>query len=356
MSTPRTAPPDAPPTWIVILAGGIGSRFWPLSTPERPKQFLPLLSERPMLRDTLDRLLPVAPAAQTMVLTNAELAAGVAQLAPELPVAQILAEPRPAGTAAALAWAATRIEALAGPDAIMVSVHADWAISDVPRFQDALRLAASEAVRTQGLVTVGIVPTHADTGLGYIEPGEPTDGAARRVARFVEKPAPARAQELVAGGALWNSGIFAWPVGVFLEELRAHCPQVAEPLQRAGGDAAAFFAGVREPIAVDVGVLERSRKVYVLPGSFGWNDVGTWSALRGVRARDDDGNVCHGSVHLRESADNVVHAESADVVLYGVHGLVVVQRDGVVLITTDAHARNLKPLLESLPATVRDRR
>jgi mannose-1-phosphate guanylyltransferase len=145
-------------------------------------------------------------------------------------------------------------------------------------------------------------------------------------------------------------------VGVFLRELSAHCPQVSEPLQRAGVDAAAFFTGVREPIAVDVGVLERSDKVYVLPGSFGWSDVGTWSALRAVRVHDHDGNVSHGSVHLHDSANNVVHAESADVVLYGVQGLVVVQREGVVLVTTEEHARNLKPLLEGLPPAVRDRR
>ncbi len=347
---------STPPLWIVILAGGVGSRFWPLSTPERPKQFLPLLGDRPMLRETLDRLAPVAPPAQTMVLTNAELASGVARLAPELPAAHILAEPRPAGTAAALAWAAARIAAAAGPEAVMVSVHADWAIADVPQFQDALRLAAAEAVRTQGLVTVGIVPAHADTGLGYIEPGAPSGGDARRVARFVEKPDADGARALVAGGALWNSGIFAWPVGVFLAELAAHCPQVAGPLAAAGDDAAAFFAAVREPIAVDVGVLERSAKVFVLAGRFGWSDVGTWSALRDVRARDAHGNVSHGPVHLRESAGNVVHAESADVVLYGVEGLVVVQRDGVVLVTTAERARNLKPLLETLPPAVRDRR
>ncbi len=347
---------SSPPTWVVVLAGGIGSRFWPLSTPERPKQFLPLLSDQPMLRDSLDRLRPVAPASQTMVLTNAELADGVARIAPELPRDQILAEPRPAGTAAALAWAASRIAKRAGREAVMVSVHADWAISDVPRFQDALRLAAAEATRTQGLVTVGIVPTHADTGLGYIEPGEATSGVARRVARFVEKPQQARADALVASGALWNSGIFAWPVGVFLDELQAHCPAVAEPLARAGDDAVAFFTSVTDPIAVDVGVLERSAVVYVLPGSFGWSDVGTWSALRTVRPRDAQGNVTHGRVFLRESADNVVHAEHADVVLYGVEGLVVVVRDGVVLVTTEERARNLKPLVESLPADVRDRR
>jgi mannose-1-phosphate guanylyltransferase len=291
-----------------------------------------------------------------MVLTNAELADGVRALAPELPATHVIAEPRPAGTAAALAWAAHRIAQLAGPEAVMVSVHADWAIGDVAAFRDALRLAAAEAVRTQGLVTVGIVPTHADTGLGYIEVGEPTSGAARRVARFAEKPKLERAEALVAAGALWNSGIFAWPVGVFLSELSRHCPVVAEPLAAAGDDAARFFAGVREPIAVDVGVLERSDRVYVLPGRFGWNDVGTWSALRGVRPRDARGNVAHGRVHLCESTDNVVYAADARVVLYGVDGLVVVEHDGLVLVTTEEKARNLKPLLEQLPSDVRDRR
>jgi mannose-1-phosphate guanylyltransferase len=176
------------------------------------------------------------------------------------------------------------------------------------------------------------------------------------VARFVEKPAAPRAAELVAGGALWNSGIFAWPVGVFLDELAAHCPAVAGPLARAGEHAPTFFNAITEPVAVDVGVLERSDKVYVLPGSFGWSDVGTWAALRAVRAADADGNVSHGAVHLREAHGNVVHAESADVVLYGVSDLVVVARPGVVLVTTEARARNLKPLLESLPPEVRERR
>ena len=344
------------PTWVVVLAGGVGSRFWPLSTPEQPKQFLPLITERPMLRDTLDRLAAVAPPTRTMVLTNAELADGVRRIAPELPPAHVLAEPRPAGTAAALAWAASRIAALAGPDANMVSVHADWAIGDVARFQEALQVAAAEAGRTRGLVTVGIVPTHADTGLGYIEVGDATEGAARRVARFVEKPSQTRAEALLKAGALWNSGIFAWPVGVFLDELRTHCPAVAAPLAAAGDDASRFFTGVKEPIAVDIGVLERSAQVYVLPGSFGWNDVGTWSALRGVRRPDADGNVAHGRVHLRESTDNVVYAAGADVVLYGVQGLVVVEHDGVVLVTTEEKARNLKPLLTALPDELRERR
>lgn len=342
-----------PNTWIVILAGGVGSRFWPLSTPERPKQFLPLLSEQPMLRDTLDRLAPLAPAAQTMVLTNAELADGVRRIAPELPAGHVLAEPRPAGTAAALAWAAHRIATLAGPDAVMVSVHADSAIADVAGFRDTLTLAAAEAHRTRGLVTVGIVPTHPDTGLGYIEPGATTEGAARRVARFIEKPSADRAVALVNAGALWNSGIFAWPVGVFLHELSTHCAVVAEPLASNGDNADAFFASVRQPIAVDVGVLERSSIVYTIPGAFGWSDVGTWAALRDVRHADDAGNVTHGTAHLRDAEANVVYASSANVVLYGVRGLVVVEHDGIVLVTTEEKARNLKPLLETLPASLK---
>lgn len=344
------------PTWVVMLAGGVGSRFWPLSTPERPKQLLPLITDQPMLRDALDRLAPVAPAERTLVLTNAELADRVRAIAPELPAAHVLAEPRPAGTAAALAWAASRIAARSGPGAIMVSVHADWAIADVSAFREALTLAAREAERTQGLVTVGIVPTHADTGLGYIEVGEATTGVARRVARFVEKPNADRAAALVAAGALWNSGIFAWPVGAFLDEVRAHCPAVATPLAECGNDPVRFFSAVSDPIAVDVGVLERSARVYVLPGSFGWNDVGTWAALRAVRTRDAAGNVAHGRVHLRESTNNIVYAVGADVVLFGVEGLVVVEHEGVVLVTTEEKARNLKPLLEQLPPALRERR
>jgi mannose-1-phosphate guanylyltransferase len=143
---------------------------------------------------------------------------------------------------------------------------------------------------------------------------------------------------------------------VFLDELRAHCPAVAGPLDAAGDDAAAFFGAVKDPIAVDVGVLERSARVYVLPGDFGWNDVGTWAALRGVRAGDAGGNIAHGRVHAHDATANVVYATGTDVVLFGVSGLVVVEHNGVVLVTTEEKARNLKPLLEQLPPDLRERR
>ncbi|NBW65405.1 mannose-1-phosphate guanylyltransferase [bacterium] len=341
-------------TWIVVLAGGVGSRFWPMSTPRRPKQLLPLLSEQPMLLDTLDRLTPVAPLHHALVLTNAELATAVRELLPDLPPENVIAEPRPAGTAAALTWAAHEIARRGSSDDVMISVHADWAIADVPGFQRALLNAADAARREHALVTVGIVPLRPDPGLGYIEPGAVVAEPLRRVSRFVEKPSVERATALIAAGGLWNSGIFAWRVGDLLAEVRTLCPEVSGALDAHPDDLPAFFAAVT-PVAIDTGVLERSGRVMVLPGAFGWSDVGTWAALRDVRPRDAEGNAVGGTAFLKDARANVVHAEGQTVVLYGVDDLVVVAQDGLTLVTTVDRARQLKPLLDALPAAIRER-
>ena len=342
--------------WNVILAGGVGSRFWPLSTPERPKQLLPLVTEAPMLRDTLDRLSTLAPPERTLVLTNASLCDAIRELEPAIPAENVIAEPRPAGTCAALAWAARTIAARSGPDAVMICVHADWCIGDVEAFRDTLAAAAEIADRERALVTVGIVPSRPDPGFGYIQPGEPLAGNnerdAHRVARFVEKPDRARAAEMVDAGYLWNSGIFAWRVGDLLDEIRAHTPEVQPALEAAGDDMAEFFRTTKS-VAIDVGVLERSSRVLVLPGRFGWDDVGTWAALHRVREQDEQGNAAQGRLHAVRSSGNVVHAEHGSVVLYGVQDLVVVVQDGLVMVTTRESAADLKGLLDSLPPDLR---
>jgi mannose-1-phosphate guanylyltransferase len=340
--------------WIVVLAGGVGSRFWPLSTPQRPKQLLPLVGDRPLLAETLARLAPVAPAERTLVLTNAALAAATRGVASALPPDNVLIEPRPAGTAAALAWAAAEIERRGTADAVMICVHADWAIGDAAAFRKGLERAAAAAARHRALVTVGVVPSRPDTGFGYIKPGEEVEPGVRRVARFVEKPDRPTAERFVAEGLLWNSGIFVWRVDDFLGEIRRHTPEVAPALAAHAGDAAGFFAAVR-PVPVDVGVLERSDRVLVIPGEFGWDDVGTWAALRRVRALDASGNAASGAVHAVDAARNVVHAEGNAVVLYGVSDLVVVTRDGLTLVTTVERSADLKYLMESLPPALRDR-
>jgi mannose-1-phosphate guanylyltransferase len=340
--------------WAVVLAGGVGSRFWPLSTPERPKQLLPLISANPMLRDTLDRLAPVAPLAQTLILTNAGLVQPILAGIPGLPAENLIAEPRPAGTAAALAWAAKVIADRAGSETPIISVHADWAIGDVEGFRKALIAAADAATAHQALVTVGIVPTYPNPSLGHILPGDVVDGALRRVSRFIEKPDVESAKALNAQGALWNSGIFAWRACDILDEVAAHCPEVAPALASSGKDASAFFGAVTS-IAIDHGVLERTSRMMVLPGDFGWSDVGTWAALLDVRARDGEGNAAAGRVLMRDAHDNVVHADGTTVVCYGVDGLVVVALNGMTMVTTVERANDLKSLLDELPDRVKSR-
>lgn len=344
--------------WAVVLAGGVGSRFWPVSTSQRPKQLLPLVSEQPLLVDTLQRMAPLADPQHTLVLTNAALVPAIEGLSTGIPSSQLVAEPRPAGTAAALTWAAHRIAETAGADAVMMSVHADWSVADPDGFRVALQHAARLAAERGTLVTVGVVPSRPDPGFGYIRPGERLSDVewveAYRVAQFVEKPDRARAAAMLREGCLWNSGIFVWRVGDFLDEVRRHCPEVSGALGAHGDDLAAFFAHVKS-IAVDVGVLERSDRVLVIPGNFGWDDIGTWAALRRVRRSDAAGNALAGRVHAVASSGNVVHAEGNEVVLFGVSDLVVVTHDGLTLVTTIDRAADLKELLEAVPARLRDR-
>jgi mannose-1-phosphate guanylyltransferase len=338
--------------WAVVLAGGVGSRFWPLSTPARPKQLLPLVDDEPLLVNTLERLAPLADEAHTLILTNASLAPAIRALRPSLPEPNVIAEPRPAGTAAALVWAACEIARRDGPDAVMLSVHADWAIADAEGFRAALTRAAALATTHAALVTVGVVPTRPDPGFGYIRPGDPLGGGAYRVAEFLEKPDRERAERMIREGCVWNSGIFVWRVGDFLEEVRAHAHELAPALAESGHDLAGFFARAKS-VAVDVAVLERSRRVLMLAGDFGWDDVGTWTALHRVRAHDASGNAASGAVHLVHAQDNVVHAEGAEVVLYGVHDLVVVAQGSLMLVTTRDRAADLKTLLDALPERLR---
>jgi mannose-1-phosphate guanylyltransferase len=264
--------------WAVVLAGGVGSRFWPLSTEKRPKQLLPLVGEKPLLAEALERLRPLVDAKRTLILTNATLVDAIAALAPEIPRGNIIAEPKPAGTAAALAWAAHVIQQRDGQDATMISVHADWAIADADGFRRALQVAAAAAEEQLVLVTVGIVPTRPDPGFGYIEPGDvvSAERGVRRVRRFVEKPTRERAAAMREQGYLWNSGIFVWRVGAFLAEVTTHAPEIAPALQAHGDSLVNFFGAVAKPISVDHAVLERSERVLVVAGDFGWDDVGTW--------------------------------------------------------------------------------
>ena len=270
-----------------------------------------------------------------------------------LPAANILVEPRAASTAPALIWATTEAQRR-DPDAEVLSLHADWAIGDAAAFRRTADMALVTARLHDRLVTVGVVPSRPETGYGYIVPGRPLGDGAQTVARFSEKPDAATALDLMAAGALWNSGLFAWTAGRLLAEVEAHTPEVAPQLpalQR--GDVEGFFRDVT-PISIDVGLLERSAAVAVVSGAFAWDDVGTWQALTRVRAKDTSGNVIVGKAVLHESEDCIVWSEGDTVVLSGVQDLIVVHANGRILVMPTERAASIKQLLDALPSDVRD--
>ena len=333
--------------WAVVLAGGVGTRFWPVSTARRPKQLLPLAGGESLLAQTLTRLAPLVPAERTLVVTSRHLADEV-RAAVSLPGGNVLAEPFAASTAPALAWA-TAHAARHDPGAAVLSVHADWAVGNDARFRAAADAALTAAEAKDRLVTVGAKPTRPETGYGWIVPGKPLGARARAIARFVEKPAPARARALLRSRALWNTGMFAWTARRLFAELEAHTPELraALPLLQAGDVERAWSAA--KPVSIDVGVYERTRRGAVVTGNFGWDDVGSWAALRRVRTADRQGNVTIGAVHLVDTRRSVVWSEDGAVAVFGLADAVVVRTRGLTLVTTADRAPDLKKLLDRLP-------
>ncbi len=340
--------------WVVILAGGVGSRFWPASTPTRPKQLLPLASDRPLIRDTVERVLPLVPRERIRILTGEHLADPILSVLPEMDRSNLLLEPRAAGTAPVLAWAASELER-ADPDAVMISLHADHVIEPAEEFRRLLRDAAGLAHRDRRLVTIGAPPTRPETGYGYIRVGPALDGGPGRVVdRFVEKPSRPVAEEyLRAGDYLWNTGLFVWRAGDLLDQLRDHTPELGDgvALLRAG-EAERFFRGV-PTLSIDEGLLERSDRVAVLPATFHWDDVGTWDALFRTHEADADGNVHIGDAWQVGSRGVALYADDGPVVALGVEDLVVVRTGGVTLVAHRDRVADLKSLLAELPERIR---
>jgi len=333
--------------WAAILAGGAGTRFWPLSTPERPKQLLPLAGDRPLLVQAVERLDGLVPPERILILTGPFLVDQVARVVPQIPRAQIFAEPRAASTAPALTWAAHWISQR-DPGAQMLSLHADWAVSDDRAFRAAGRQALGVAAEYDVLVTVGVKPTRNETGYGYIIPAKPLGGA-RTVRRFVEKPSAARAALLRRRGALWNTGLFAWGVARFLGEAGAYARELKAGWPAlTGGDVAGFFAAVR-PVAVDVAVLERTKKLAVVAGTFGWDDIGSWDALLRIRKPDAHGNVVVGKATVADDVRRtVIWSESEHVAVVGLEDMVVVRANGHTLVMPVGRAERLKELVQGL--------
>lgn len=355
--------PTDPHLRVVILAGGAGSRFWPASTPARPKQLLPLASDHPLVSGTVSRALELVPAGQVRIVAGRHLESPLTRALPELPASSFLWEPQPRSTAPALTWATWRAWR-SDPDAVIVSLHSDHVVRPAAAFRSLVARAARIAARRDVLLTVGVRPDRPDTGYGYLQPGEVLEGFSgegpgdppRRVLRFHEKPDARTAAGYIRQGFLWNTGIFVWRAAAFLAELRAHAPEVAALIPRLeAGDLDGFFRHA-PATSVDEAVLERSRACATLPASFHWDDVGSWEALARTRRPDQRGNTRSGDVVCVESDDNIVYSEGGPVVLFGVREMVVVVAEGMTMVTTREHARELKRLVQRLPSSSRAER
>ncbi len=356
----------------IILAGGSGTRFWPLSRKARAKQVLTLDGDRSMIQQTVERLAPLAAPETFWVITNGLLSATITAQLDWLPAAQILSEPSARNTAPAAGLAAFLIEK-ESPGAVLGMFPADHVIGDEPGFIETLSKAIALAAAGENIIVLGVTPTRPETGYGYIETGAAVENGASRVVRFTEKPDLAKAEEfLAAGNYSWNSGIFVWSARTLANAMREHLPKTAALLEKI---AAAFgtpefesvFAELYpqcENVSVDVAVLEpRSAKgegasnLYCFPADFGWNDLGSWTTLydhtfaKGAHV-DEHNNVAQTAGSFATGASgNYVYAPKKFVALVGVSDLVVVETDDAILITTRGNSQDVGKVVKHLAAT-----
>jgi mannose-1-phosphate guanylyltransferase len=361
MADPTVAGNAAAPVWAIVPAGGSGSRLWPVSRAGKPKFLLPLTGEGSLLQQTVARLAPLAPPERTLIVCGAAHATSVARQAPRIPAQQIVVEPSPKGTGPAIALA-TALIARAAPDAVVGSFAADHHIGDEVAFAAAIR-AAIGAASAGLLVTVGLRPTRAETGYGYVERTDEIvslgpDGPAYRAASFHEKPDASRAAEFVAAGRfLWNASMFVWRAATFLDELALLQPELHRGVEMI---AAAWETPAAEAIlaevwptlptcTIDQGVMERSERVAVVPAEMGWSDVGDWHGLGELIARDGQGNSGQGDLVDVAARDCVVWSETDRIVaVVGLSNVVVVDTPDALLVADRAQAQMVRRVVERL--------
>jgi mannose-1-phosphate guanylyltransferase len=347
-----SAPQGTPSTrdlWAIVPAGGSGTRLWPLSRASRPKFLLPLLGERSLLQQTIDRLAPSVPPDRTLVVCGPAHAAPVARQLPDLPEGNVVVEPSPRGSGPAIALA-TALIARRDPTAIVGSFAADHEVTDLPIFDG-------------WLVTIGLTPTRPETGYGYIERTDDVvactpEGSSYRAARFVEKPDAATADEYVTSGRfLWNASMFVWQAQALLDEVARLQPELHAGVSRIAQVwgtpqqervAAEVWSHLAES-TIDQGVLEQAQRIAVVPARFGWSDVGDWNNLGDLIARDVDGNSVRGDLVQAHTRNSVVWSETGRLVaLVGLENIAVVDTEDALLVVNRGDAQEVRQIVEQL--------
>ena len=346
--------------YAVIMAGGKGTRFWPRSRERKPKHLLDIIGDRTIVQETVDRIRPIIPSENILIVTGKRHADELMRQLPEVPRDNIIIEPVGRNTAPCIGLAALHIRKRT-PDDVMVVLPSDHLIADEKKFLEILGAAAEMAERGDHLVTIGIRPTAPETGYGYIEQGgrkaEIRGEEVLKVRSVREKPDADQARKfLEEGGFLWNSGMFVWRTSVLLDAVRQWLPDLYRGLTRIEGalgtarEAAVVDEVYRDAksISIDYGVMEKARNALVVPGDFGWSDVGSWDSLWEVSRKDEKGNAARGRLIAVGSRNCLVHSPAKPVALVGVDDLIVVETDDVLMICRRGSSQDVKKAVDAL--------
>ncbi len=353
--------------YAVIMAGGSGTRFWPLSRNRTPKQVLSIIGPNSLLQDTVKRISDVVPQENIYIVTHSRQKRVIAQQIPEFDEQRLILEPSPRNTAPCIGLVAFTLRRI-DPEAIMIVMPSDHLVRDVKGFQKAVRTAVEVAKKTDGLVTFGIPPTRIETGYGYIQ-FEPTDAdlpaSVHRVKAFAEKPNWETAKRFVESGEFyWNSGIFIWSVSRILKEMEEHLPEQyhqLEVISRAWGQPSYKrvlynrWARIRA-ISIDYGVMEvATSPIYMVEGNFGWSDIGSWDELYRLHRSQSNNNVIFGEATIIDGKDNLIYSPSKMTAVVGLDNLIVVNTPTATLICPLNRAQDVKQLVEKMKIEGKER-
>jgi len=340
--------------YAVIMAGGQGTRLWPQSRERKPKQLWEILDGKSMLQDTVERVFPLIHPQQILVITGKQLYEQISNQLPQVPSRNIILEPMGRNTAPCVGLAALYIN---NPDACMAVLASDHVIRDKEEFRRILSIAVDVASQGETLVTFGIKPTEPETGFGYVRRGKEVKPEVYKVLQFTEKPDSPTAQRFIASGEYyWNSGMFVWKVSTLMTMIERHLPDLYQGLMKiksaiGSPDEQHVIAEVfndLDSISIDYGIMEKAETTYVVPGDFGWNDVGSWAALSEVWGTDQEGNSCKGNIITLDSHGNIVYNSDGLTTLIGIENLIVVKVEDILLVCAKDQAQKVREIVDKL--------
>lgn len=344
-------------TYAIIMAGGVGSRFWPRSREKMPKQLLKIFGENTMIQDTIKRIKKLIPDENIFIVTNKTQKEEIKKQLPEIPGENIIVEPFGRNTAACIGLASIIINNF-HPDAVTVVLPSDHIIRDVDAFTNILRKAVDFAYKSRGLVTIGIQPTRPETGYGYIQREEKElEENIFKVKTFAEKPNYQTAEKfLESGDFLWNSGMFIWRIDVILEEIKNYMPDLYEGLLKLQKHLlkddfqkqVELVYGMLRSISIDYGVMEKSNRVYVIRSTFGWSDVGSWEEVYQLSHKDENGNSIYGNCFIDDVKNSYIHSEEKFTAILGLENIIVINTDDALLVANRTHSQDVRKVVDYL--------